>query len=99
MNNSFIIKMMLFIPGLMGLSYITLPTINFTKTRNYKDLDDTDQSAADESSAESTDGNETIIRREGSTTNQSSIDRSSLIQKILALKILLKYMIPLFLVI
>jgi hypothetical protein len=90
---------MLFIPGLMGISYITLPSINFTKTRNYKNLDDTDQSATDESSAEST--TEVGIRREGSASNLSStntFDLNGLLQRILDLKILLKYMIPLFLV-
>ncbi len=93
---------MLFIPGLMGISYITLPSIKFTKTRNYKDIDETDQSATDESSAESTDGEEVIIRREGSSSNQSSNNWFSLndfIQRIVSLRVLLKYMIPLFLVI
>ncbi len=86
----------------MGISYITLPSIKFTKTRNYKDIDDTDQSGTDESTTENTDEEGVIIRRESSGPNQSSDNKfnfNDFIQKILALRVLLKYMIPLFLVI
>ena len=95
-------KIMLFIPGLMGISYITLPSIKFTKTRNYKNIDDTDQSGTDESNAESTEEEGVIIRRESPGVNQSSDNKfnfKDFIQKISALRVLLKYMIPLFLVI
>lgn len=97
-----LMKIMLFIPGLMGISYITLPSVKFTKTRNYKDIDDTDQSGNDESTTENTDEERVIIRRESSGPNQSSDNKfnfNDFIQKILALRVLLKYMIPLFLVI
>ena len=94
-------KIMLFIPGLMGISYITLPSVKFTKTRNYKDIDDTDQSGNDESTTENTDEERVIVRRESSGPNQSSDNKfnfNDFFQKILALRVLLKYMIPLFLV-
>ncbi len=86
---------MLFIPALMGLSYITLPSIKFTMARNYKDLDETDQSANEDSNNESNDENrEPINRRE--ETPKFNLD--GLIKRIFSLKKLLKYMIPLFLV-
>ncbi|RNA16684.1 Battenin [Brachionus plicatilis] len=78
------ILLMMFIPVLMALSYVALPTVDFAKSRVYSELD---------TDSEERDTNEPNVEN-----NLGSVNHGSLRDKFKLLPPLLKFMIPLFLV-
>jgi battenin len=85
---------MLFIPVLMAVSYILLPTVEFAKSRFYEEIDD----ASDQITTSRTSSNDSINSAEQKTNEINTTSENGFINKIKLIRPLLKYMIPLFLV-
>jgi hypothetical protein len=83
---------MLFIPVLMAISYILLPSVDFAKSRFYEEIDD----AADQITTSRTSSNDSINSEEQNTNGKTN--KNGFLNKIKLIRPLLKYMIPLFLV-